>query len=1676
MQPKSPIQAFLGFLGTGRRRAILIGMLAGAIAAGIVVPLATSGARPAPSRIFRSEGCAAAPAINRPSGDGNVWRKLAVPAETTCATLTPSARDASGIPRDASFVFTAAEPIDAAALGRRLTAQPSIAFDVRTESATRHRVVPRAPLAASTVYRFSLLDAPGGRPMVRWSFQTHGPLRVVQTLPRDESVDVPLNIGIEMTFSHDGVTGVGERFEISPKTEGRFETHKRVVVFVPKDLKPLTLYTVTLRPGVGLDGSKEKISQPFVFRFETGNEERSGDTPGQTLLEFGRATWESPTREAPVVTMYFGGGDGETVPKTAPFTVYRYAGVDAFLNGLGGFAAVPSWASYARGSYVASIKGLDRVASFPGRLQEFGDAGEYFVRFPERLPPGFYLVRTAYHGVPAQTWLQVTDVATYAAVSEGRTLVWANDLVSKKPIAGAVVRVARGTAAARTTADGTASFPTPETLVASHADERGNAAEVVGDLIVTAPDGRIAVVPLADRFAGLDAQDFRDYTFSGDPSPYWRFLYVDRGLYRLSDTIRFWGLVRARDGAARMKDVTLEMVSGYDDSGEAESVVATTVRTTARGTFLGALPFASVSPGYYELIARIGDQTIASTSFQVEDFVKPAYKIDVVPTKRAVVSGEPTRLDVTASFFEGSPVPNMDLSYEIGYDEQHSKTITTNAEGKASLPYRRVTTDIRFDEFRVSPQLEEEGEITGSASVTVYPSALSIEGDAIFTGNRVRVDGTVSAIDFDKLNAAGADEFDSDIGPPAPGRRVAGVVTEVSYRRVAEGETYDFIAKIVRKRYRYEPVRRSIGTFHATTDRRGRYSFSFGADPKNGYDIDLNVDDSAGRTATTSASPYALYDYMSTSPYLTALGEAPYAIGEQVSVLMRSGPADLPSGGANRYLFYKAARGIREASVRISPRYAFRFGRADVPNVFVVGVRFDGVTYSESGSYWAQFDQESRRLSISVTSDKARYRPGETARLAVRVTDARGRPVRAEVLLSGVDEALYRVHPDSYVLDRNILDTLYESVPTGVLHAYASHRYPRPNEGAEMGGEGEDRTDFRDVGIFTRVVTDADGRATAPFALPDNLTSWRVTTLAVTDGLEAGAASLLVPVARPVFADVTMNDSYLVSDRPLVRLRAFGSELRAGDEVEFRIEMPGLQPRPITARGTAFRPVDVALPALREGRHRLRVSVAARGRTDALVRTITVVASRLVRVEARTDELGVGERFTAPGSADGRTTVVLSDRNRGRYYPALEELSWTDGDRLDQMLARNLAQEMLGRYFSAPTLSPAAFHPATYQTEKGGLAIFPFADDDLPLSAGVAAVAADRFGRQGLIAYFSGILADVKETRERGIVALYGMAALGEPVLLDVQRAAGQKNLSLRESLYVALAALELGDEPTARALYRDALQDHGEVRGATVRVGAGVDQDDILEVTSIAATLGAGLGDDAAAAMFDYVTGNRTRDILVGLNELAFLAEALPRLPDDPSRISYTLNGKRQTRDLARGAAVVLSLTSAQRGALELEVVSGTVGVSTSHLVPFRPKDVRADPDGRITRSWDGSAARGTRRLTDGDLVRITIDYRLGAKADDGCYQVTDLLPSGLRAVVRPYDRGIEEPSITYPYAIEGQRVSFCVYKGARSQRIVYFARVVGRGTYTVEQALIQSQRAPGRVSVAPGFRTEIR
>src|SRR3990170_2497746 len=250
-------------------------------------------------------------------------------------------------------------------LAAGLAIEPTVALRVLPGSdPATVTVAPAQALEPGTRYRFRL-TGPDGALAGAWAFQVKGPLHVVTTLPGDRSSGVPVSTGIELTFDQDGVVDAAAHFSIDPGVEGRFETHGRTLVFVPSKLEPATLYTVTLRAGVGVTGSDVRLEQDVRLRFETGTAPASTKEPD---VRFGRAVIEASPAEKPVIVIAVYSPEEGTPTTRIPVEVYRLPEGDAALAATRTIADAPDWAQESSTGLV-STDGLRRVMAFEATVQ-----------------------------------------------------------------------------------------------------------------------------------------------------------------------------------------------------------------------------------------------------------------------------------------------------------------------------------------------------------------------------------------------------------------------------------------------------------------------------------------------------------------------------------------------------------------------------------------------------------------------------------------------------------------------------------------------------------------------------------------------------------------------------------------------------------------------------------------------------------------------------------------------------------------------------------------------------------------------------------------------------------------------------------------------------------------------------------------------------------------------------------------------------------------------------------------------------------------------------------------------------------------------------------------------------------------------------------------------------------
>ncbi len=971
--------------------------------------------------------------------------------------LHPVASDSLGVEPSSAYMLTSKEDIKTTDVGESIKVTPQVKFSLTKRAEKEWLLTLAEPLPPNTLFKVALAASfqnEGGEDQTRdyeWAFQVKDSFKVLHSIPRDAATGVPLNSGIEVTFSHDNYTDYEQFFTITPKAAGKFEKHGRTLVFVPEALAPTQVYTVTVKKGFPLQGSSETLSEDYSFAFETQTTSgpRSPDAPWFMIYQ---KLQDVSATEPPLIQL----SARNMKENTVEVAVYPLDGEAEYLQMLDRRDQLPWWA-YAKDYYLDDTSSRKALTTFQAPIQE--EENVQFVRFTGSLPPGYYVAEFKSGDLRDQVWIQVTDAAAYVNVAKNQTVVWATDLTMRRPVAGARVELIGTGKVFSANGQGVAVFATPEELL--NASTRKQEHKRYYFKVSFADKELIIPAAYLSRSEG--------YWSDSGAVDYWEYLYTDRPLYQPTDTIKFWGLLKRRDVGRVADNVTLTLYKeGYVDYYYRPVVIKEqALEIDKLGTFTGEISVKDLHADSYSLELKVGDEVIEQKYIQIRPYDKPAYQLSLVPDKKVTYAGNAIALEAQASFFEGTAVPDLSLVFET---PEGKKTVITDAEGKVALSYTKDYHECKNDYrcwpeyawLKISPELSEVAEIEASANLYFYgPEVHAINRVTYPAKGRGRVEVKVSKIDLDEVEDGYWYPNDDTERVPSVGTKVTGEVIKITHSRKEVGTAYDFINKRTYKRYSYSSHEEKVDSFSGVTDEKGIFAYERDVDPDTSYQVNVNYYDAQGRFDRTFAYLY-YYDGMNLNRYsgadynyyhLKLPEDLTFSVGEQVAVDFSNNEESLPDNGNNYYLFLQYQNGFQEYASSQNSEYAFPFEARDIPNVNLSGVYFNGETFIVAGTGWVgnsiQFDTDDKTLQIEIVTDKDRYAPGEEVGLEVATRDARGEPVSAAVNLNLIDEAFYAVM-DSKATP---IDSIYEGMWSGSVYSASSHRRPENlYGGAEKGG------------------------------------------------------------------------------------------------------------------------------------------------------------------------------------------------------------------------------------------------------------------------------------------------------------------------------------------------------------------------------------------------------------------------------------------------------------------------------------------------------------------------------------------------------------------------------------------------------------------------------------------------
>ncbi len=774
--------------------------------------------------------------------------------------------------------------------------------------------------------------------------------------------------------------------------------------------------------------------------------------------------------------------------------------------------------------------------------------------------------------------VQVTDLGVHARLGVEEGLVWVTGVSDGRARAGARVTLydgrGRPRAAATTDAEGLARLAgfKPDTEAVD--DERRYYGGFDGYIGVILGSDR-AVVPISAYDADLSPWQFHVASAWGEQRlPAAGAVFTERGIYRPGETVYAKAFVRDGPlGALRLPSTadSLRWVFTDRENGTLrDSIVSFSAFGTADQAFV--LP-TSLPLGRYEIVIRVRRQgrwlDLDRTSYRVAEYRPPEFLVDVTSDTAPRFAGDSLRATVEARYLFGAPmaravvswvarqqpispwalhIPGTDGYYvgETGWwweEEWEETTPQANATVVASgtdtldatghltlhaavappakgLPARATLQATVTDVNRQS--------VSGAVSVTVHPAAFYLAakplGKSYFWTAGTPQEVVVFAVRPD-------------------GRRVTGVVVRGA---VVRREWH----QVVRER---AGLSEEVGEWVSDTVARCDLTSTTDSVPcrftpaAGGiYIVSFAARDPAGRVSATSLDRWVTgkdwVPWNDESRFkMEVVPDKPrYSVGDTATILLAS-----PFTDAEAWVTVEREGLIEQRRLRIASgatTLKFPIRETYAPNAFVSVVVARGRSAAPGtladlgrptirvGYAELRVTPEVKRLEVEIQSLKSEYGPGDTAHLRLRVRDASGVGQRSEVTLWAVDEGVLALTgyktPDPMDLiykprglGMHLASNVVTVAPQVLAEAVTIKGDQSPGGGGGLGAAEVLRSRFKSTAFFLRsVVTDADGRAAAAAKLPDNLTTFRVMAVAVTEGDRYGNGQSTLLVTRPLLA------------------------------------------------------------------------------------------------------------------------------------------------------------------------------------------------------------------------------------------------------------------------------------------------------------------------------------------------------------------------------------------------------------------------------------------------------------------------------------------------------------------------------------------------------------------------------
>ncbi|MDP3157583.1 MAG: MG2 domain-containing protein [Archangium sp.] len=911
-----------------------------------------------------------------------------------------------------------------------------------------------------------------------------------------------------------------------------------------------------------------------------------------------------------------------------------------------------------------------------------------------------------------QQVVQVTDLAAHIKIGPKSSLVWVTRLSDGKPVADAEVTIfdSAGTQvwAGKSNADGFADAPG---AVAMKLKNPRYQWEVPFSLVVAQKDGDVSATA-STWDSGVEPYEFSlSQGWEGERPESASFTFTDRGIYKPGDEVFVKGVVRYRVlGELRAPSEGSSLTVTINDS-KGEKVKTETVKVTKYGTFSLKATIGKEAPtGYYSVQTAgkiAGGDLNVSSQFRVEEYRAPQFRVDVESKKKSLIAGDPLEATVFARYLFGGAMNDVQVKWSsqrtstsfssesgVGFtfaqetwwwdDHQphDASGFFASGEGKAdtqgALAVKAGNTEAPGEKpytytFEAEVTDVNRQSVAGRTEVMVHPANyyVGLRSPAYFL--QVGTEYGMEALVLDTE------------GKRTRGKKVTVTITSRTWKSVKQKDASGGFTTIS------EPVETEVKKCELESA-EGVVPCAFKPANAGFFIVRGVVKDEQGRQHSSSMGVYATgnewvaWQRNDTDRVELITDKPTYDVGDVAKVLIKS---PYPEAKA---MFTVEREGVlsrklvdlKGSVVTIDVPITEEM----VPNVFAgvlimrSRVKEGGIETGDDpgrpnariGLVKLNVEKKTKRLAVSVKTDKKDYQPRETVNVTLDVKDSAGKPASGEVTLYVVDEAVLRL--TSYEVPDPIA-SIYPERPLSMrlgeplLHLVRKRSYGE--KGEEAGGGGGDgsgggfRNQFKTTVLFNPTLEVNNGSATTSFSLPDNLTAFRIMAVVITQTDRFGSGETSVQVNKPVMALPAMPRFARVGDafEAGVVVHAHGipeSEVTVTATIEGAgAQLTGAAEQKVSLKEGSPREVRFSFKAMKPGVTAFRFKVVGGGATDGVEEKLPIelpVETDAVATYGDTTDQRV-EGITPPKDVYedlGGLTVSMSSTSLGGFDRGFQQL------------------------------------------------------------------------------------------------------------------------------------------------------------------------------------------------------------------------------------------------------------------------------------------------------------------------------------------------------------------------------------------------------------------------------------